>query len=84
MQAWQTCVNKWLNPNLGDSPLSSVNNASVKTLVAKMHEAGLSPKSIMNYIGLVKLVVASALDNNGEQLFPRKWNHQVHRLAYRE
>lgn len=76
MQAWQTCVNKWLNPNLGDSPLSSVNNASVKTLVAKMHEAGLSPKSIMNYIGLVKLVVASALDNNGEQLFPRKWNHE--------
>ncbi len=40
-----------------------------------MSEAGLSAKSICNYIGLVKLIMASALDENGEQLFPRKWNH---------
>ena len=25
--------------------------------------------------GLVKLVVASAIDENGDQLYPRKWNH---------
>lgn len=75
-QTWQNCVDKWLNPNLGDLPLASVNNATVKTLVAKMHEAGLSAKSIANYVGLVKRVVASALDKNGEQLFPRKWNHE--------
>jgi integrase len=41
-----------------------------------MHEAGLSPKTITTYLGLVKLVVASALDKNGEQLFLRKWNHE--------
>jgi len=76
LYSWQNCANKWLNPNLGDLPLSCVNNATLKTLVAKMHEAGLSAKSILTYVGLVKLVVASALDKNGEQLFPRKWNHQ--------
>lgn len=75
LQAWQNCVNKWLNPNLGDIPLASVNNAALKELVAKMQGAVLSPKTISTYIGLVKLVVASALDKNGEQLFPRKWNH---------
>src|SRR5260370_15730647 len=69
IQSWQNCADKWLNPNLGDIPLSSVNNATVKTLVAKMHEARLSPKTITNYVGLVKLVVGSALDKNGEQLF---------------
>jgi integrase len=74
--SWQNCANKWLNPNLGDIPLAAVNNATVKTLVSKMHEAGLSAKTITTYIGLVKLVVASALDKNGEQLFPRKWNHE--------
>jgi len=25
---------------------------------------------------LVKFVVASALDKSGEQMFPRKWNHE--------
>lgn len=75
-QAWKNCVEKWLNPNLGELPLALVNNASVKALVAKMHADGLAAKSITNYVGLVKLVVASALDENGEQLFPRKWNHE--------
>jgi integrase len=72
---WQNCVDKWLNPNLGDFPLSTINNLAVKGLVAKMDEAGLSAKTISNYVGLAKLVVASAIDENGEQLFPRKWNH---------
>jgi|HubBroStandDraft_2_1064218.scaffolds.fasta_scaffold00832_9 integrase len=72
---WQNCVDKWLNPNLGDLPLASVNNATVKTLVAKMHAAGLSPKTISNYVGLVKLVVASAVGDDGDEIFPRKWNH---------
>jgi integrase len=75
-QSWQNCVDKWLNPNLGDIPLSGINNATVKELVAKMHEAKLAPKSITNYVGLVKLVVGSAVDKNGEQLFSRKWNHE--------
>jgi integrase len=76
IQSWRNTINKWLNPNLGDIPLASVNNATVKELVAKMHESGLSPKSISNYVGLVKLVVGSALDKNGDELFPRKWNHE--------
>jgi integrase len=61
---------------LGDLPLGTVTNATVKPLVAKMQEAELSAKSIHNYIGLVKLIVASREDENGEQMFPRKWNHQ--------
>jgi hypothetical protein len=36
---------------------------------AKMHEAELSAKTITNYAGLVRLVVASAPDRNGDQLF---------------
>ena len=72
---WQNCVDKWLNPNLGDLALASVNNQSVRTLVAKMHDAHLSPKTISNYVGLVKLIVASAIGEDGEELFPRKWNH---------
>ena len=73
---WERTLNKWLNPHIGSLPLSEVNNASLKRLVAVMSEAGLSPKTVDNYAGLVKMVVASAVDAEGEEIFPRKWNHE--------
>ena len=76
VSGWRYCLNNWLNPAIGDLPLASVNNTSVKVLVAKMHEANLSAQSIVTYTNLVKLIVGSALDENGEQLFPRKWNNE--------
>jgi integrase len=69
-------VDKWLNPNIGELPLASIHNGTVKTLVAKMHAANLSPQTMTTYVNLVKLVVSSAIDDNGEQLFPRKWNNE--------
>ena len=40
-----------------------------------MASAGLSAQTIVNYTIVVKLVVASAVNAEGEQLYPRKWNH---------
>jgi len=34
-----------------------------------------NPKSEF-YVGVVKLVVASAVSEDGEEMFPRKWNHE--------
>jgi hypothetical protein len=56
--------------------VSSINNPEVKQLVAKMVVAGLSAKSVNNYVQVVKMVVASAINENGEELYPRKWNHE--------
>ena len=70
------CVNNRLNPTLGDLPLASVNNATVRALVGKMHEANLSAQTITTYVNLVKLIVSSALDDNGDELFPREWNNE--------
>ena len=56
--------------------LSDVNNAALKSIVAKMSDGGLSPKSINNYAQVVKMVVASAVDEQGEQIYLRKWNHE--------
>jgi len=73
VQFWRGCLDKWLIPNLGDLPVSAVNNGAVKRLVAIMvHE--LSPKSIDSYVGVVKAVVASAVNEEGEELYPRRWN----------
>jgi hypothetical protein len=55
--------------------MADVNNQALKTLVDKM-AASLSVASIRDYSNIVKAVVASALDENGEERFPRKWNEK--------
>jgi integrase len=75
LKTWEGCIDNWLNPNIGDLPLSEINNAVLKTVIAKMSKGGLSPKTITdNYAPIVKMVVASAVDEQGEEIYPRKWN----------
>ncbi len=62
LEVWEACLNNWLNPNIGDLPLSEINNAVLKSVIAKMSGKGLSPKTIDNYVPVVKMVVASAVD----------------------
>jgi integrase len=75
VSSWRSHL-AWINPKLGDTPLASVNNLRVKQLVSEMSEAGFSPKTIWNYTQVAKMVVASAIGEDGEQLYPRKWNHE--------
>ena len=77
LELWQGCLNNWINPSIGDLPLSEVNNGVLKALVAKMSDGGLSPKTITdNYVPVVRMVVASAVDEQGEEIYPRKWNNE--------
>ena len=80
ISGWRDALHAWLLPNLGDKLLADVSNAAMRQLVEKMSNAGLSPKTIVNYVQVVKLVVASAVDEEGEQIYPRKWNHDFIQL----
>lgn len=44
--------------------------------MTKITEAGLSSKMCNNVIQVVKMVVASAVNENGEELHPRTWKHE--------
>jgi len=44
--------------------------------VAKMAAKKLSPKTIENYLQIPKMVVASVLDKDGNQVYPRNWNSE--------
>lgn len=59
----------------GERSLAEVSNATLKLLVETMAEGGLAAKTIVSYSLVVKMVVASAVDANGDQIYPRKWNH---------
>jgi len=72
---WRCSLNKWLLPSLGDLPLSGVGNGALKRVVEEMAAARLAPQSIVSLAQVVKMVVASAVDAEGEQVQPRRWNH---------
>jgi len=75
LQVWEYCLEKWLNPNIGPMPLDTIKNLALKNLGIKMVEGGLGQSAIRSYTNVVKMVVASAVNEEGEELYPRKWNH---------
>jgi integrase len=76
IEDWERTLNRWINPNIGDIPVGDVNNSVLRELVAKMAAKNLSPKTIENYAQIPKMVVASVLDKDGSQVYPRKWNNE--------
>ncbi len=75
LRGWQAALDKWLLPNLGEMLLADISNAALRDMVEKMVAGGLVAKTIVNYAQVVKMVLASAVDAEGDQLYPRKWNH---------
>jgi integrase len=73
--SWQNPLDRWILPAIGDMPLAEVSNAAMKKLVEQMADGGLSPKTIVNYTQVPKMVMASAVNAEGNQIYPRKWNH---------
>ena len=70
LATWESCLEKYLNPEIGEEPLANINNGTLKRLVARLDSFGLSAKTIINYTGFMKLVVSSAVDENtGEPLY---------------
>ncbi|MGB9506520.1 MAG: site-specific integrase [Candidatus Acidiferrum sp.] len=69
-------LDKWFYPHIGDTRLSGVNNRVLKSLVDVLTTAKLSAATIRDYSNIVKAVMASAIDENGEPEFPRTWNEQ--------
>jgi integrase len=60
---------------LQDQPIDTFRNASLKSFISSLRETKtLGPKSIVGIVSTVKLIVASATNEEGEKLFVRDWN----------
>jgi integrase len=73
----QGALDKWILPAIGNLPLTSVDNLSVKPLIEKMSAARLSSRTVNKYIEHVKQVVESLKSPNGEPIHNRKWNAEI-------
>ena len=76
LRNYRHSLDHWVLPTLGERPLSDVGNGAMRELIQKMTESGLSAKSIVIHAAVVRLVMASALSKDGEELYPRKWNNE--------
>jgi integrase len=62
-------------PMLGDVNLGDFTNGPMKRFVQDLNDKELSPKSVKEIASFVRAVVASAVDQEGNKIFPRQWNH---------
>ena len=75
-RGWQSYLDKWLNPAIGNMLIADANNSALREVVKRLDKAGLRPKSIRNIVQVLPMVVASAVDGNGEELYARRWNYE--------
>jgi integrase len=68
------CAISWLSPHIGKTPLANIKNAAAKELVANMKQTGLSDKTIVSYFQVLQSVIASVVNDEGEQVHPRTWD----------
>jgi integrase len=57
-----------------NTPLADIDNGFVRDLVTKLVAEDLSAKTIGELVATTKQIVASAVDANGNYLYPRQWN----------
>ena len=75
-RGWKSYLAKWLNPSIGDMSLVDVKNGVLKGVVEKLGVAGLSPESVRNVVQVITMVKASAVDEDGNEIYPYKWNFE--------
>lgn len=71
---WRKALENHILPLLGDTPMSDVRNQAMRSLVERLIAKGLSPATIRNIMLVVKLAVAFPTDDDGNLLYPVKWN----------
>ena len=77
---WQHCLDRWILPHVGSKLLCEVGNREVRQFIEVLSTARLAPKTIVNVVAVLKFVVASAVDEEGDQIYPRTWNHEFIQL----
>jgi integrase len=74
LKNWKSHLNVHILSVFRNVPLPDVTNKKVKDFVADL-STRIGPKSIRNIVQVIKMVKASAIDDEGNELYPTKWNH---------
>jgi integrase len=73
---WRGILRRHLLPLLGELSLADCGNRTMKSLIERLAKKNLSPQTIHSICAVMKQVVSSATDADGNQLFPMIWNRR--------
>jgi integrase len=61
---------------ISQQEIAEFGNAQMRDFVAHLAARNLAPKTILEVSNALRQIVASVVDANGDELFPRKWNSE--------
>jgi integrase len=73
--AYKSRLENHILPAIGSQDLEGFGNGAMKEFAASLSRKGLKPKTVLEIVVLVKQLVASAVSQDGDYLYPRQWNH---------
>jgi integrase len=75
LQTFRSYLKFHIEPNLGNLPVASVTNATLRDFVVQLTTAKLAPKTIQAILSALKSVVASVVNPvTGDCIYPHVWN----------
>jgi len=74
LATFRAYIRRHIVPGIGETELSEFSNAEMRKFVEYLSTQNLSAGTVNDIMTVVKQIIGSAIDQNGDQLFPRKWN----------
>ena len=74
LKTFESYIRAHIVPSIGGQQIDEFGNAQLREFVRHLDNEELSPKTINEIAGTVKQIVASVVNENGDEMFPRKWN----------
>src|SRR5208282_1960004 len=76
LSCYQSRINNHILPAIGTTDLVGFGNGAMKEFASGLSRKGLGPKTVLETVLLVQLIVGSALSLDGDRLYPRDWNFE--------
>jgi integrase len=73
LKTFQNRLNSVILPRLGEMDLKDIENGVVRRFIADISQE-LAPSTVTATLSLLKAVIASAVDENGNRTYNRTWN----------
>ncbi len=75
IRMYSSWTRNWISPTIGTQSLEGFGSKSMKDFVDVLVGKSLSPSTVKNIVILVKQIVLSALNEDGQPRFPKIWNN---------
>ncbi len=76
LATYKSRIDTHILPAIGPKDLESFGNGAMREFARGLTANGLSPKTVLEVVLLVQLIVASAISEDGDRLYDRKWNFE--------